>query len=274
MQPNLIAFLGDICPQNKLISIDFTDDYVRVITSHGEVIQRTIEGENLAHFTGPVGSTPEIELDTNRFRNLIDLADIANKGEQNYILLKVSEDGTELQVAGSFSEDSILLEYPSLDMAGKVCAIDPAKALSLLDSLRIHKSESSYILPRTVKVRLGDSLVTIIAGEYNLSDLIKLKFPTIKDAKKALGVKASNWQVLADKIRGNTELLSKLILPNVVQTGTTPYPISRDNEVRVKGHGFAPACDLPYEYNLDESCLTATHTRYGFTVAEPLPQPQ
>lgn len=223
LYPNLGKLIAKICPENRLISIEISDKYVRVLTPNGELIQRLIDGRVLAEdrsmFVGSAQSDLPITCNKKSLVKALELAKLCQSQSENKldtVWLAVSNDGSQIEIESEYSKDSILLENQVTAMSGVFSWINVNYVLTIL------KTISDETLTITIPSN-PEKIVALNSGDMNF--------------------------------------------------GVMPVSMYRlSNLVTAKGHGFAPAWDLPYRH--DNGVMIVTDNRYGFERAQEIPQPE
>lgn len=219
MRPSTVEFMASYSKKNRLISVEFSDDFCRVSLPDREIFSRLIEGQNLYRFSPKTGGGTKISVNRLQLLNLLELAAAVCATPEGKnprcFLYKI---GNELNIETGMSMDSLPVNEDSDAPDSHVVAVDTNYLIQLLESA--DSFDVDMLLPNNL------TIIAIKSGDISLG---VMPCSPIND-KNQVTVNGAGYAIPCE-------------LPYTYGLG--------ELIVIAEKYGFIPAETIPYELTLE-----------------------
>lgn len=218
MRPSMVEFMASYSKKNRLISVEFSDDFCRVSLPDREIFSRLIEGQNLYKFSPKTGGGTKISVNRLQLLTLLELANACEGAEYKNPRCFLSKTGNELNIETGMSMDSLPVNEDSDAPDSHVVAVDINYLIQLLKSA--DSFDVDMLLPNNL------TIIAIKSGDISLG---VMPCSPIND-KNQVTVNGAGYAIPCE-------------LPYVYGLG--------ELIVIAEKYGFIPAETIPYELTLE-----------------------
>jgi DNA polymerase-3 subunit beta len=160
IRPSMVEFMAGYSKKNRLISVEFSDDFCRVSLPDREIISRLIEGQNLYKFSPKTGNGTKISVNRLQVLSLLELASVCATPEGKNPRCFLYKVGNELNIETGMSMDSLPVNEDSDAPDSRVVAVDTNYLIQLLKSA--DSFDVNMLLPNNL------TIIAIKSGDISL----------------------------------------------------------------------------------------------------------
>ena len=217
MSPSMVEFMASYSKKNRLISVEFSDEFCRIALPDREIISRLIEGQNLYKFSPKTGGGTKISVNRLQLLSLLELASVCATPESKNPRCFLYKTGNELNIETSMSMDSLPVNEDSDTPDSQSVAVDINHLIQVLKSA--DSFDVDMLLPNNL------TIIAIKSGDISLGVM-----PCSPINRNQVTVNGAGYAIPCE-------------LPYVYDGGSKIVTKER--------YGFIPAETIPYELTLE-----------------------